>query len=64
MLRPEEYLKRAEEAEAKAETVRDFDAKQTYLEIAKQWRELAKLAELQDSKIRPERDVRGERTPS
>jgi molybdenum-dependent DNA-binding transcriptional regulator ModE len=47
MLRPTEYLERAEEAEAKAETVRDYDAKQTYLEIAKQWRELAKLAEQQ-----------------
>jgi hypothetical protein len=43
--RAEECRKKAEEAEAMAATVRDWNAKQTYLEIARQWRESAEQAE-------------------
>ena len=42
MKRAEEYRKRAEEAEA---ATRDPSAKQAYLEIAQQWRQLAEHAE-------------------
>lgn len=45
MKRAEEYRKRAEEAEERAETTRDPGAKQAYLEIAQQWRQLAEHAE-------------------
>jgi hypothetical protein len=45
MKRAEEYRKRAEDAEARAETTRDPSAKQAYLEIAQQWRQLAEHAE-------------------
>ena len=45
MKRAEEYRKKAEEAEARAETTRDPSAKQAYLEIAQQWRQLAEHAE-------------------
>jgi hypothetical protein len=41
----EEYRKRAEEAEAMAAATRDPRAKQAYLEIAQQWRQLAEHAE-------------------
>jgi hypothetical protein len=45
MLKAEECRMKAEEAEATAAKVRDPQAKQTYLEIACAWRELAKQAE-------------------
>jgi hypothetical protein len=45
MKRAEEYRKRAEEAEARAQTTGDPSAKQAYLEIAQQWRQLAEHAE-------------------
>jgi len=45
MKRAEEYRKRAEEAEAMAAATRDPRAKQAYLEIAQQWRQLAEHAE-------------------
>ncbi|HXB80809.1 MAG TPA: hypothetical protein VNX23_25945 [Bradyrhizobium sp.] len=45
MKRAEEYRKKAEEAEARAEATRDPNAKQAYLEIAQQWRQLAEHAE-------------------
>jgi hypothetical protein len=41
----EECRKKAEEAEAMAAKVRDPQARETYLEIARTWRELAKQAE-------------------
>ena len=43
MKRAEEYRKRAEEAEAMAAATRDPGAKQAYLEIAQQWRQLAEM---------------------
>jgi hypothetical protein len=45
MERAEEYRKRAEEAEALAAATGDPKAKQAYLEIAQQWRQLAEHAE-------------------
>lgn len=39
--REKEYLRRAEQAEAEAERTDDYAAKQLYLEMARQWRELA-----------------------
>jgi len=45
MKRAEEYRKKAEEAEAMAAAARDPSAKQAYLEIAQQWRQLAEHAE-------------------
>jgi hypothetical protein len=45
MKRAEEYRRRAEEAEAMAAAARDPSAKQAYLEIAQQWRQLAEHAE-------------------
>jgi hypothetical protein len=41
----EECRKKAEEAEAMAAKVGDGQARETYLEIARTWRELAKQAE-------------------
>jgi len=41
----EEYLRRAEEAERQAEAVTNYAAKQLYLNVASQWRELAEQAE-------------------
>jgi hypothetical protein len=41
----DEYRKKAEEAEATAAKVRDWEAKQTYLEIARTWRAMAEQAE-------------------
>jgi hypothetical protein len=44
-LRADECRTKAEEAEALAAKVRDPQARETYLEIARTWRELAKQAE-------------------
>jgi hypothetical protein len=44
-LKAEEYLRKAEVAEAEAERARDYATKQTYLDIARQWREMAAYAE-------------------
>jgi hypothetical protein len=44
-VKAEECRKKAEEAEAMAATVRDSNAKQTYLEIARQWRAMGDQAE-------------------
>jgi hypothetical protein len=41
----EDCRKKAEEAEAMAAQVRDPQAREAYLEIARTWRELAKQAE-------------------
>jgi hypothetical protein len=41
----EECRRKAEEAEAAAAKARDWDIKQTYLEIAPQWRAMAEQAE-------------------
>jgi len=41
----EKYRRKAQEAEAKAEAVRDYVAKQTYLKIARMLREMAERAE-------------------
>jgi hypothetical protein len=41
----EEYRSKAEEADAQAARTQDYAAKQTYLEIARQWREMASQAE-------------------
>ena len=43
----EQYRRKAEEAEQLAESVRDYAAKQAYVEIARQWREMAAQAERQ-----------------
>ena len=45
MKQAKEYWKRAEEAEARAAATHDPSAKQAYLEIAQQWRQLAEHAE-------------------
>jgi hypothetical protein len=45
MTKAEEYRKRAKEAEEQASKVRDHAAKQGFLDIARQWRELAEQAE-------------------
>jgi hypothetical protein len=39
----EEYLRRAEEAEARAQLVRDQEAKLVYIEAARHWRDLARF---------------------
>jgi hypothetical protein len=45
MSKAEEYRKHAEECEKKAELARDFDAKQTFREAARQWRKMAEQAD-------------------
>jgi hypothetical protein len=47
MTRAEEYRLRAKEAEEQANKVRDHSAKQGFLHIAGQWREMAEQAERQ-----------------
>jgi hypothetical protein len=47
MTRAEEYRLRAKEAEDQANKVRDSGAKQGFLDIARQWREMAEQAERQ-----------------
>jgi hypothetical protein len=44
----DEYRRKAKVAEALAESARDQNAKETYLEIAEQWRHLAEQAEKHD----------------
>ena len=41
----DEYRRRAREAEAMAEAVRDLEAKQLFLATAERWRKLAEIAE-------------------
>jgi hypothetical protein len=41
----EEHRRKAEGAEAQAERTRDYAAKQIYLDIARQWREMAAQAD-------------------
>jgi len=41
----EEFRRKAEEAEAKAAQLHDYEAKQSYLEIARQWRQMAAQAD-------------------
>jgi hypothetical protein len=41
----EEYRRKAEEADATAERTRDYAAKTIYLDIARQWRDMAAQAE-------------------
>jgi hypothetical protein len=43
--RAEEYRRKAAEAEEMAKTVRDYEASRAYLDIARQWREMADYAE-------------------
>jgi hypothetical protein len=45
MTRAEEYRARAEEAEKRASEVKDIEAKRIYLDMARQWREMATRAE-------------------
>jgi len=45
----DEFRRKAKEAEALAEAARDQNAKQTYLEVAKQRHKLAEEAERKDS---------------
>jgi hypothetical protein len=45
MTRAEEYRLRAKEAEEQAEKIRDPATKQGFLDIARQWREMAEQAE-------------------
>jgi hypothetical protein len=45
MSKAEEYRKRAEECEKKAELAHDFDAKQTFLDAARQWRKMVEQAD-------------------
>ena len=45
MTRAEEYRLRAKEAEEQANKVRDPSAKQGFLDIARQWREMAEQAD-------------------
>jgi len=45
MTRAEEYRLRAREAEEQASKVRDHRLKQSFLDIARQWRELADQAD-------------------
>jgi hypothetical protein len=45
MTRAEEYRLRAKEAEEQANKVRDPGARQGFLDIARQWREMAEQAE-------------------
>jgi hypothetical protein len=47
MKRAEEYRRRAKEAEEQANKVRDPSAKEGFLDIARQWREMAEQAERQ-----------------
>jgi hypothetical protein len=49
MTRAEEYRKRAKEAEEQANKTRDAATKQGFLEIARQYREMAEHAERQGS---------------
>jgi hypothetical protein len=44
----DEYRRKAKVAEALAESARDQNAKETYLEIAEQWRHRAEQAEKHD----------------
>ena len=41
MTKAEDYLKWAEEADERAETAKDLEAKKIYRELAANWRELA-----------------------
>jgi hypothetical protein len=45
MTRAEQYRLRAKEAEEQASKIHDTQLKEGFLEIARQWRELAKQAE-------------------
>ena len=45
MTRAEQYRLRAKDAEQCAKESRDSDAKRTFLEIAKNWRDMADQAE-------------------
>ncbi len=43
----EEYRRRAEEADEMARNARDLDLRQSYEDMARQWREMATQAERQ-----------------
>jgi len=44
----EEYRRKAEEAEARAAATVDHEAKETFLEVARQWHKLADEVERKD----------------
>ena len=48
MTKAEQFRRKAEESENKANTAQEKRAKEAYLEIARYWRELAKEAEKQE----------------
>ena len=47
MTKAEEYRQRAEEAEQRAKQARDVEAKRTFEDVARKWREMAAQAERQ-----------------